>query len=424
MRRLCSLLLAFFLCCFPLISQAHAVPDEIGIDVEFSHDTSGQLGEQVFYTIDELRGTLTLTGSGPTWDFSLTTGSTGHGVPVFLTGTGMKGIHTLIVEEGITEIGDYVFYDFQQLIEAYLPDSLERIGSYAFSGCDSLRAVRPMDAFRQFGSRMLTYHERDYAFDPIYTFPEHLKEIGRHAFSASQERLTFGWTTYSSVSIYFLGDTPPVLRPSAQFGMDTVFAQAETVEVRVYYPEDASGWAASGWEVYPLFPFCGAPFADVPSGVWYGPAVASGYRSGLFQGDSVCFYPDAPVTASVTFMALWRASDAPQIKNAALYSGLAFGSPYFWPVVWARAQNLPAETETLETPLTRGELVRLLWQFSGCPAAETGTASPSFPDRSGDPAAQWAVSTGLLLGRDGRLALDQPATRSRAGGHCWTAFSP
>ena len=64
--------------------------------------------------------------------------------------TNLHKLHCMFVEgnfddfsipEGITRIGDYAFYDCDNLALTSLPDGITRIGDYAFYGCDNLALI-------------------------------------------------------------------------------------------------------------------------------------------------------------------------------------------------------------------------------------------------------------------------------------------
>lgn len=50
-------------------------------------------------------------------------------------------ITDVLLDPGITSIGNYAFYGFSALTEISLPDTLTSIGSYAFSGCSGLTGI-------------------------------------------------------------------------------------------------------------------------------------------------------------------------------------------------------------------------------------------------------------------------------------------
>ena len=52
-----------------------------------------------------------------------------------------KNIRKLVIEEGITSVGTYAFYECAELEEVILPESLTEIGFQGFSGCSALQNV-------------------------------------------------------------------------------------------------------------------------------------------------------------------------------------------------------------------------------------------------------------------------------------------
>lgn len=96
--------------------------------------TSGQCGEAVTWVYDPVEGILTISGSGPMYDYS---NSPWH--------WNQYAIKTLVVEEGVTRLGSCAFDHFAQLTTVSLPDSLESIGELAFHYSYSLEAIEIPD---------------------------------------------------------------------------------------------------------------------------------------------------------------------------------------------------------------------------------------------------------------------------------------
>lgn len=57
----------------------------------------------------------------------------------------------LVVEEGITSIGNYAFYNYTNLKEVSLPETLTKIGNYAFQSCTSLTEIVIPDSVTELG---------------------------------------------------------------------------------------------------------------------------------------------------------------------------------------------------------------------------------------------------------------------------------
>ncbi|MGN0154261.1 MAG: leucine-rich repeat protein [Lachnospiraceae bacterium] len=52
-----------------------------------------------------------------------------------------KSLESVILDEGIVNVGDYTFYGASTLVTADMPDSVTEIGEYAFYGCTNLSAI-------------------------------------------------------------------------------------------------------------------------------------------------------------------------------------------------------------------------------------------------------------------------------------------
>ncbi len=134
---------------------------------------SGKCGENVSFTLDD-KGTLTVSGSGPMYDYTLThqSGYTGNGNTGYYAGNRVDvpwqdhlvDIREIVVSTGVTRIGNYAFYNCYQarsvqlpdtlasigtgafhsssLTQLYLPDSVERLDERAFEGCFALTEIR------------------------------------------------------------------------------------------------------------------------------------------------------------------------------------------------------------------------------------------------------------------------------------------
>ena len=104
-----------------------SVDEDIVIgDVDIS---SGSCGENVIWKLNGA-GTLTISGSGPMEDFAYSSATPWYG----------KTINSVVIGDGITRIGDYAFYD-SAMTNLSLPDSLESIGCFSFSGLTGLNTI-------------------------------------------------------------------------------------------------------------------------------------------------------------------------------------------------------------------------------------------------------------------------------------------
>ena len=86
----------------------------------------------VTWTMDTDSGTLTITGSGQMGNYSEATQPwTAY----------LGSIQSVVVEDGVTNIGDYAFNDCTALTSITLPDSIIRIGNQALGNCSNLLSL-------------------------------------------------------------------------------------------------------------------------------------------------------------------------------------------------------------------------------------------------------------------------------------------
>ena len=105
---------------------------------------SGSCGEGVLWELNS-NGTMTISGTGAMDNFE-------NSVPW----EHLKDlILSVVIEDGVTGIGDNAFSNCKQLSTVLCPNSLASIGSYAFSYCASLKSI---------------------------VFPRHLDHLGEGAF--------------------------------------------------------------------------------------------------------------------------------------------------------------------------------------------------------------------------------------------------
>ena len=95
---------------------------------EFSNITAATVrcGDSITWTLDD-SGNLTLSGSGKMWNY-------GYDDSPFKD----YGIKTVTIGDGITSIGNYVFYGCSGLTKLTLPNSVTSIGNSAFYDCSGL----------------------------------------------------------------------------------------------------------------------------------------------------------------------------------------------------------------------------------------------------------------------------------------------
>jgi hypothetical protein len=98
---------------------------------------SGSCGDNLTWTYDIVTGILTISGTGDMYNFD------SH--PISATdapwSTYIYVINKIIIDDGVTSIGEYAFYGCSNLSDVIIGDGVTTIGENAFSYCDSLISV-------------------------------------------------------------------------------------------------------------------------------------------------------------------------------------------------------------------------------------------------------------------------------------------
>ena len=95
---------------------------------------SGVCGENATWQLNG-SGVLTVSGTGDMYDFSY------HYEPLIPWADQLEQIQSVVIEEGITSVGNFAFSNASNLTSVTLPDSLTTIGESAFRNCGQLADV-------------------------------------------------------------------------------------------------------------------------------------------------------------------------------------------------------------------------------------------------------------------------------------------
>lgn len=106
----------------------------------------GNLDGDTYWRFNENTGTLTIKGEGPMEDFTETT-------QPWYNQFSKEKIKRVVLEEGVTTVGNSAFSDVDALTEIILPSTLETVGLDAFSDCDSLTTVVLPDSVKTLETR-------------------------------------------------------------------------------------------------------------------------------------------------------------------------------------------------------------------------------------------------------------------------------
>ena len=99
---------------------------------EISWIEGGQCGDKVYYSYDKTTHTLTISGKGPMWsDYT----------ELFSWFRYKDDIQHVIIESGVTSIGDFAFVFCNNLTSVTIPNSVTSIDEDAFAECSGLTSI-------------------------------------------------------------------------------------------------------------------------------------------------------------------------------------------------------------------------------------------------------------------------------------------
>ena len=161
-------------------------------------------------------------------------------------------------------------------------------------------------------------------------------------------------------------------------------------------------------------------FSDVSAGAWYEDEVAWCVENDIMSGVTATrFEPETDMVRSTVALAIWRAAGRPAAGSPANFSDVDGNADYAAAVAWTAEQGIMAGygggVFGSTDPVSREDLVTVLWRYAGEPKAEAGE---SFADESriagyAAAAVDWAHANEIMNGRPGNL-FDPKATITRA----------
>lgn len=258
MRKLFSMTFTVFLLILLIVSMSIAVSaaDDIA---------SGTCGDNLTWTLNS-EGTLTVSGTGPMDDYPYPFFSSGIIQPQYPWKDVAASIKRVVIQDGVTRIGEAAFVICRNLTEVTISDSVTVIGPYAFEGCSALTKVT-------FGKNLVNIGSLAFFSCkslPEIIIPDSVTNIGNSAFSGcyalKKVTLSNNLTAISgglflhcyALPTINIPDSVTIIGQEAFFGCQNLYAvllprQLESIEdmafhgclilERVYYKGSAQDWA-------------------------------------------------------------------------------------------------------------------------------------------------------------------------------------
>ena len=471
-KKLPALLLALMLCVslFSTAAFAEAEDEEAGVIalVEDSAPdapeessvpaTSGQCGDDLYWSFDEATGTLTITGTGDMWNgtsspWNLPNGLseiTSVSLPEGLTSIGdwafgyCQSLTSVTIPAGVTYVGSFSFYECTALTEVTIPEGVSAIGSCAFTSCEELRRVSLPDSLNLIG---------DHAFEfctalTEVTVPTGVAEIPEECFSGC-----------SALTDVFLQDGVSAIGKMAFSYCENLTtlelsADLESIGEWAFYfcdslssiviPQSVTGIGRDAFDGCSSLTSITIP-ASVTGIGKYAFTGCDSLQTIIFEGrapgiGSDCFF-------AVTATAYYPADDATWTEDVRrdyggklawipytgeplinVFSDVQYGKYYYDAVLWAYYSGITKGTDDTHfgpnKTCTREQIVTFLWKACGSP--EPASASNPFTDvKAGKyyyKAVLWAVEKGITSGVTAdKFGVGRPCAREQAMTFLWKA---
>ena len=121
-------------------------------EVEDEEVYTGVCGENLTWTLGKSSGKLVISGTGPMYDYEYNNSSVNS--PWFAYKDLIKEI---IIEDGVTTIGENAFWSCKKLASIGIPDTVTSIGGSALSDCPCLKSLEIPDSVTTIGDGAFAY---------------------------------------------------------------------------------------------------------------------------------------------------------------------------------------------------------------------------------------------------------------------------
>lgn len=362
-----------------------------------SGGASGKCGNNVTWSFNSSTGELTISGTGPMWDFE------SDKQP---WGSFSKFIKAVVVKSGVTSVGAEAFSSFDtypseskysNMVSVILPTGLEKIGKDAFDGVPITEIVLP-NGLKEIGVQAFAETKLRKVI-----FPNTLTTINSHAFmwtKLSEARIPHSVTTIDRCALgYNLSEGGG---PAPQPGF-TIYG----------FPGSAAEKYASG--VFSFIPTIGG-FGDVYADDWFADSVQWAIESSITNGTGVeTFSPNATCTTAQILTFLWRAAGSPEPNVPNPFSDVKSSDYFYKPALWASQNGLVLGSALGgSSPCTRAATVTYLWKLSGSPSVSGSSFTDVSSSAAYAKAVAWAVSNGITGGTgNNQFSPDATCTRGQ-----------
>lgn len=344
---------------------------------------------------------------GPGGHVDIPDGVTSIGERVFYKRADVTGV---TIPDGVTSIGPDAFYSCPNLAEVSFPKTLTTIGRHAFDQCFALHDISLPSSLTTLSDHAFMYCS---GLTEV-TIPGSVKVVGEYAFYGCSS-LTDVTLRYGVERIDFdaFGRCPSLSSltiPSSVTFMDAAIFTGPGQRFVVYGYNDstAKAWTIKNtWQGAEFVALDDRnPFTDVTEPDYFMDPVLWAVEQKITDGTTATtFSPLMTCTTAHILTFLWRANGAPAVSIPEPFTNVSETDYYYGAVRWAYSMGMiPGGTFHADEPCTRAATVMFLWQAAGMPTVSSALRFGDVPaDSAYAPAVAWAVEQGVTDGTGGGM---------------------
>lgn len=276
-------------------------------------------------------GVLTISGIGPMPDYTAPTDAP--------WAQHLENITAVVIEDGVTYVGDYTFDLCYNIGAVSLPKSLTGIGSAAFRGCglEAVHIPKPCaladDAFDDNPIEILSLGEGHTVIPECFSDVTTLTDLN----------LCYPFEMLEGDFIAQNEDLERIIvAPEAYEGIELVEWMDE--ELNTYFPDDLLMTDLSGKTLHAVYQYIWldpGPFEDVDEDDWFYDYVKYCYQEGIMKGISESLFdPASSASRAEVVTVLYRMAGEPDATAAASFTDVPADEWFSNAVAWAASEGI------------------------------------------------------------------------------------
>ena len=188
-----------------------------------------KIGDSAYYLYDNIFNKLFIYGIGTTWNYNENTVST---IP---WNTYKTSIQIVEIDEGVTSIGDYLFYQTENIHTITIAESVDSIGNLAFQGNKKMKSI-------QFSSNLKSIGWNPFVSCSLLQFIGIDKDNTHFSFNGESllsydETIIYSYLGYKTSTTYEIPESIKIIKPLTFHELEdltelTIGKNVQTIEER------------------------------------------------------------------------------------------------------------------------------------------------------------------------------------------------